>query len=81
MPEPASPCPAKKEARDEWDVLIRLLDEPRPWSVAELARDCDEALGTHDAIRRLHGAGLINRMPGDFVCIAHAAVRYNEIAL
>jgi hypothetical protein len=81
MPEAQpTPDPAEAAARDEWSILICLLDSDnqRPWSVEELIRERGNRVAALDAIRRLRVAGLLHQQD-DFCFASRPAVRYHQI--
>jgi hypothetical protein len=76
----ATPDVAGLEDQTDQSILAILLTSEFPglWSVDELARDIGNPLAVADAVRRLHGQGLIHRL-GDFVFITHAVARYETL--
>ncbi len=62
---------------DKW--VLHLLLDYSPWTVDEIVHELDgNRLAACDAITRLAGAGLVNRL-GEFVFVARAARRADEI--
>ena len=60
-------------------LLDVMIEEGRSlWAVHELAREL--GVGVEDSIARLHGAGLIHRLGGEFVFLTRAAVKGYELA-
>lgn len=54
--------PDERLDRHERHVLLALLQDPFPWTVAELARDMGKEGGwTEDAVAALDAAELVNR--------------------
>jgi hypothetical protein len=73
IPEGAEPM----DLADQ-DLLSTLTDgdSHRPWSVAELARQCGP--DARESLGRLQRAGLVHRS-GDFVWATRAAIRAREL--
>jgi hypothetical protein len=54
--------PIERMDRREQHVLLALIHDPFPWTVAELARDMGkEGRWTEDAVAALDAAGLVHR--------------------
>ncbi len=73
--------PSEAEDAEDHTVLTLVLDEAgtRPWSLPELERELGSRVTAVDAVRRLHGAGLLHRLDGGFVFPSRAAVRAYEL--
>jgi hypothetical protein len=79
MPDqPSAAEPAPRHA--EWVVLDLLLNEARPWSLAEIGRELGDDVEAVDAVAELHAAGLVHRTSDRFAFVSRAATRYYEIA-
>jgi predicted transcriptional regulator len=64
---------------DHDKCVLHLLLDYSPWTVSEIVRELDgNRLAACDAITRLAGAGLVNRL-GQFVFVARTARRADEI--
>lgn len=54
--------PGEQLDQHQRHVLLALIQDPFPWTVAELARDMDkEGRWTEDAVAALDAAGLVHR--------------------
>ena len=80
MLDERSYSPADDVTVSDRAILTLLLDDDsqRPWAVEELARELGDPEETHDALARLHGAGLIHRLDG-FVFASRPAVRGQQL--
>jgi predicted transcriptional regulator len=80
MPDETRSDVARTEDHSDWEVLNLLIDQQRPWSVEELAREIGDRIDAIDSVARLHGAELIHRTGDGFAFITRAAAGYYEIA-
>ena len=70
------------EADDRIDTAIMglLFESPRPLAVFEVERELDDQLAATDGLARLHRAGLLHRIQGEFVFPSRAAVHAERVA-
>jgi hypothetical protein len=54
-------------------------DARQPWSLGELELEFGDRVVADDAVRRLHGAGLLHRLREGYVFPSRAAVRAYEL--
>lgn len=86
VPAPAgadSPAdgPAAVEEAEDRAVLSLVLDEAAAhlWSMQELERELGSRVVAGDAVRRLHGAGLLHELKEGYVFPSRAAVRAYQL--
>jgi hypothetical protein len=76
----AGPTGAEEDTEDR-ALLTLVLDDParQPWSLGELERELGSRVVAGDAVRRLHGAGLLHQLREGYVFPSRAAVRAYEL--
>ncbi len=76
-----NPLPGDNDARNDWAVLVLLVDQEdqRPWSVAEIVRERDDKVAALDSLDRLRKSGLIHRTADSLVFPTRAALHYTRI--
>lgn len=78
---PASGPAAIEEDAEDRAVLALVLDDTaaHPWSMQELERELGSRIVASDAVRRLHGAGLLHKLKEGYVFPSRAAVRAYQL--
>ena len=79
-PNQEPPSGGVDSSTTEWTILELLLDEPRPWSTAEVGCEIGDEIAAVDAIANLQAVGLVHRTSDGFVFVTRAAARFHEIA-
>jgi hypothetical protein len=82
MPDHQQSLPACDDDKFDHAILNLLLHEATlgPWAVEELVREIGDHVAVEDALARLHGVGLIHRLPAGFVFATRAAARATQLA-
>jgi hypothetical protein len=80
MHDEDTPTPAERFDAMERDVLYLLTGDDLPiWSVEDISRAVESPNDAVDAVRNLHGAGLIHQTSDGFVFATRAGWRMVEI--
>ena len=80
MHDQCSPAEADQQIDSAVLALLLAEDDQPVWAVEEVAREMDNSFATEDALRRLHGAGLVHRID-PFVFATRTARQAAQLAL
>jgi hypothetical protein len=78
----ATPTPAEQNARTDRLILWNLLDDPPGlWSLDELGLELGGRMRAEEGVYRLHAAGLVHQLSGEFVIPTRAVIRADKLDL